>query len=387
MAVRDPVLLVTKEAETVADVSAALVASNGRFELAAACGILPDLVSRLEKSHPAAALVDIDPEPTRIFEDLAPIVARFAETRFVVLSSTLRNELVLEAMQIGARHFLVKRSIGVELFSVLQRLVPSRFMGAPGRGVVTTLLSAGGGCGTTTLALNLANEIGLKTSEAALLVDMDCSYGSAAQHLGLKAEYGIADVSAYDGQIDGHLIRSSAVAYSDALHALLSPAAISFSQPQPLRYEFLGDVLKACKHSYPYTVIDAPRVSMDVAAVLAKASNVTLIVFQLMVKDIHVMRSIRSALIDRDVARDGIIPLVSRYGKRSPISLKEAEKALGGMKLRVVRNDFRSAVRSINYAEPLAQAAPSSVLRRDIRQLAVDVGLKEETSFQTRSKG
>jgi pilus assembly protein CpaE len=373
---RERLLLVTSESETVSDVSAAL-ALNGRFELAPPCRFLADLSGRLERAQVPAVLVDIDADPARAFEGLAPIVARFVETRFIVLSSTLRNGLVLEAMQIGARHFLIKRSIRAELLPVLHRLLPDRLSDRPAHGVLTTVLSAGGGCGATTVAFNLANEIGLETAEPVLLIDLDCCYGAAAPYLGLEAEYGIADVLAYDGEIDGHLIRSSTVAYSDQVHVLLSPTSINFSQPKPLRHESLAAVVAACKRSYRHTVIDAPRVSMDLAADLAKASRATLIMFQLMVKDIHGARSIRSALAERGVPQDRVVPLVSRHGKRNPVSLKETEKALGGAKLRTVRNDFRSTLRSITYGEPLAKAAASSRLRRDIRQLALDIALNK----------
>ena len=375
MAVPNRVLLVSREPATVADVRAA-IGSNGNFELANVCGALPDLVSRLDGSCTPAALVDIDPEPMRIIEDMAPIVARFADTRFVILSSKLENELMLEAMQIGARHFLAKHTVVDELLDVLRRLAVN---GSAVGGAAVTVLSASGGCGATTLAFNLANELGLEGRGPALLVDMDSCYGAAGPYLGLNGEYGVADVLDYDGHIDGHLIRSSAVEYSEALHALLSPITISFSQPKPMRFESLRDVLRACKHTYPYTVIDAPHMPMDVAAILAKESDVTLIVFQLTVKDIHLVRSIRSSLVNCGIAPDGVVPVANRYAKRGPISLKQAEQPLGGMRIELVRNDFRNAVRGLNYGEPLAQSAPSSGLRRDICQLAVHIGLKKET--------
>jgi Flp pilus assembly CpaE family ATPase len=58
------------------------------------------------------------------------------------------------------------------------------------------------------------------------------------------------------------------------------------------------------------------------------------------------------------------------------ITLGECREALGDGNLEVIRNDFKSAVRSINFGKPLAETAPISGLRRDLRNLAEKLLLK-----------
>ncbi len=370
MSPRQGLVLVTDDSETVNAVASA-VEQNGELASEGVCSDLRQLVVVLQHTPAAAVLVDIDPGPKRMLTDLDPIITRFTNSRFIVLSSASSNDLMLEAMQAGARHFLVKQSIATHLADVLQRLAPNGSAKTGKRGAAITVLSASGGCGATTIAVNLANELQLAAAEPALLVDLDCSYGAVASYLGLEGQYGLADVLVSRSRIDRHLITSTAVPYSEQLQVLLSPVSIDPANPAQLVYPHLGDALHACKRAYRFTVVDAPRVAMDVAVSLADGSQVTLIVFQLAVKDIRAARSTVRILTERGIPAARIVPLVNRYRKRrSTVTLEEARAAMGGVPLRCVHNDFRRASRAIDYGQPLAQAAPRSVLRRDLSRLA-----------------
>jgi len=379
MPVPNGVVLLTCDHDTVANVTLVLQKS-GRFELAGVPTSLSGLVRRMEHSSTSAVLVDIDPGPVLMLEELESIIARFPGPRYIVISSTFSNELMIEAMQAGARYFLVKRAINAELSDVLDRLVVYGSSAPCARGQAITVLSASGGCGSTTLACNLANELGIANSQSALLVDMD-PYGAVAPSLGMEGQYGVADVLSHNDRIDGNLIHTSSVVYSDTLHVLLSPASINLAQPMPLHSEYLGELIEACKDAYAYAVIDAPRVPMDIAATLVGSSCATLLVFQLTVKDIHIVRSIYSALIEMGVETDKLVLVVNRHSRRNAIGFEEAQNALGGVDLKRIRNDYRNAVRGLNYGQPLSQVAPSSALRNDVRKLAEEIESKQPTTF------
>jgi len=370
---RSRVLLVTTEPETTRTVGAALE-SSPRLALAGVCANLRDVVYRLECAPTPGVIVDIDPQPAQMLEELDLIITKFADTRFIVLSNTQGDGLLLRAMQAGARYFLTKEGVGSTLVNVLQEVLPKRPKASLERGTLITVLSASGGCGATTVAVNLADELRAKAGEPVLLVDLDNSYGAVAAYLGLRGRYGIADILAHQGHIDSQLISSSALSYSEGFHVLISPVSTAPLSPAPLRYDALSKVLNACKQAYRYTVVDAPRVPMDAAATLANASKCVLLVFQLTIKDLTTVKAILSGLTERGVPGEVILPLVSRYRKRNPmISLEEAELAIGGKPLERVSNDFRSALRSINYGQPLARVAPSSTLRQELRQLAIRI--------------
>jgi pilus assembly protein CpaE len=305
--------------------------------------------------------------------ELEPLISRFNQTRFIVLTGGSANELIFEAMQIGARHLLSKKSIETELMGVLGRFIASDSATPTGRGVVYTVLSAGGGCGATTVALNLANELQLHTSRTVLLADLDTSYGALASYLGLEGQFGVADVLSRTRQIDEELIRTTAQSFTNHLHVLLSPANTRTARDAPLQFEALNEFLDGCRRAYSYTVLDAPRHSLDVSARLALGSAMTFIVLQLSVKDIHVARAILRSLIDQGVAPGAVSLVVSRYHRKSVISLPQAKEALGRDSLELVSSDYRHSLESMTYGQPLAEVAPRSPLRKDLRDLALKV--------------
>ncbi len=369
MAVQQEILLMTRQNGLDKTVRAALDADKS-LSLVGECGSLPALAGLLEHSHAGMALVDIDPDPAGILNAMAPIISQFASVRFLVVCGESRSDLILEAMRIGARHFLVKNSLASDLVGELHRVAPLGGAASRPTGELITVLSAGGGCGATTLAINLANETGLVRGQPSLLIDMDWYYGATVPYLGLEGRYGLSDILTHNSHIDAELVRSTAVAYSATMHVILSPVSTKFSRAEFVHWRRLIPMLDACKAGYPFTVIDAPRVPAHMAAALAQASKAVLIVFQLTVKDILTVRSVRAAMLDRGVRPERLVPVVGRYHKRSLVSLEDAQKALGGAQLTFISNDYRSSTEGTNGGKPLALAAPSSVLRQDIRRLA-----------------
>src|SRR5204862_7500847 len=108
---------------------------------------LPDLVRELNSGAARAVIVDLGATPERMLGLLDPIISRFADTRFVVMASQPRQELLLEAMQVGARHFVAKESSGTALASVLHKIIPNGTLRRGGHGFVATIPSASGRVG------------------------------------------------------------------------------------------------------------------------------------------------------------------------------------------------------------------------------------------------
>lgn len=366
------VLLVTEERETVSAVAHAL-GTNGEFGNRRVCRTLQQLAIRLESGRTSAVLVDIDHEPKRTLADLEPIINRFPDTRFLVLSSTRVDDLMLGAMQIGARHFLVKDRLAGDLPDVLARIVPTGSARKKTAGPIITVLSASGGCGATTLATNLGYEVHLLSGEPAMLVDLDCFYGGVATYLGLDGQYGVADVLGHHAAIDSDLIQTTSVPCGKGVRALLSPASTNFRAAGPLAAERLPEMVEAVAATAACTVLDAPRLGPSIESTLANMSRATLLVFQLCVKDVRVARIMRTSLIDAGVASERILMIANRYRKRhSMVGIQDAA-AVFGTRVESLPNDYKPASLAMNFGQPLAEAAPRSVLRRDIARLAATI--------------
>lgn len=363
------VMLMTPDAAVSADVVKVLK-GNGHVFVAHAARDVRELAMILKsEAAPRVVLLDIDPQPRQVLGEIARISERYTTTRFVALSANITDVLLEDAMEAGVRRVLSKNRISSDLQDVLYRLTPGGSHTEGPHGEVITILSAGGGSGATTIAANLASELGAhRDGEPALLVDLDLAFGSLAHYFGLKPRYAIDHVLDYDRHVDGDLIRSTASVVNARVHLMASPASTSFSHPTPANLEHLDRVLVAARQAYKYVIIDAPRVSPDTAAALAAMSTHVLLVFQLTVQHIHIAKAMLEAMRERGVT-SGVVPVANRFAKSAMISVADATSALQGMAVKTLRNDYAGAVEGCNFGRALMDAAPRSVLRRDISEL------------------
>ena len=242
-------------------------------------------------------------------------------------------------------------------------------------GPVITVVTSSGGSGGTTLAVNLADELRLAGCGPGLIVDLDLDYGAVAAYLGVRAERGVADVLGKVGPIGARDVTSAASIYLDDLHVLTSSASVDFDDPRLVHFDRLGDLVEACRGAYGSTVIDAPRGARDTTAQLAAASDLTLVVFQLTVTSVRCARAQVRSLRARGVPAGRVLAVANRHSRgHMMLALEDAEEALEGVSVASVANDFEAALRSINYGRPLSSVAPSSAVRRDLRELALQIG-------------
>ncbi len=370
MAIRD-VLLLSNEPNTITAVSGAL-SSNGQLAQGNIFARLADIITRLERGGVPAVLLDVDSQPEGLFHHIEPLARKFVDTKFIAIAGDMRQELLFEAMAVGVRHVLLKSAITTDLSQILHRLCPDG--GTAGRGLVVTVLSAGGGSGGTTLSVNLAAELPQDNGSPNLVIDLDASYGAVGTYLGLDGEYGVVDLLNRTGHFDSQLIQSTALTGNPNLHAMLSTPKRHLGRVASLTSDRIGEFADACKGAYKWSVIDAPRVSLDVAAALASRSHVTLIPMQLMIKDIQVARQILSGLTERGVSTGRVMVLVNRYRKRGyVITLEEAARAIGlseSQPLTTLSNDFAAVTEAANLGKPLMAVSPRSDYRRDVQKLA-----------------
>ena len=361
-------LLLTREDATERAVASALSIADGARE-SWCCRDFTELDDRLTSAGALVVLVDADPDPLGVLRQLDPLVKRHASARFVLLCTSLENEVLFEAMQVGARHCLLKSALAQDLPGTLERL--SAGAGSKDlQGRLISVFSTRGGCGATTVAINLAEELRAARDRSVLLVDLDLDYGAACSFLGIEPRYGVRDVLAGGERIDAELIRSTACDFREDFQVLASPASIDAGGHSELDPAHVGHLVDACRKAYSYTVVDAPRLDVETSAKLARASAVVLVVFELAVVDVRAARRLIGELEDRGVDREAIVPLANRYQRRGPmLSIKDAQEALLGRDIRTVRNDFSAAIRSANLGEPLAAIAPRSPARKDLLEL------------------
>ncbi|MHC4521338.1 MAG: AAA family ATPase [Planctomycetota bacterium] len=368
------VVVLSKESETVTAVRAA-VESNALGTLAGVCkdltALRAELTPLIAAERSAVVLVDVDSPSEQFLQELSKVTSAYPSVRFLAVALEFNEELVLQAMQSGARHFLRKGTIASELGIAIKRLLAYEMETPVTPGVVISVFSCSGGCGATTVAVNLANELRMLTAKQVLIVDLDNYYGAVASYLNLKGDYGIAHVLGRGDEVDRHVIDTSIVPCAEGIDVLLSPAVAAADRPEEFRCENIAKAMEVCKESRDYVVVDAPRLPDDTLADLALLSRAVLLVFQPTVKDVRFVRAAMAFLTDVGVAPERVIPVANRVKKRGAfLKLDDSHRAVGSEAVFRIRNNWRKAVKCINYGQPIARVAGRSNLRRDLRELA-----------------
>ena len=166
MTPKTKIFLVTRDKKTIQNVDA--VAHNGSpIEVDRVLPEISWMDQYLEGSEISAGIVDIDPNPTEVLGELEAMISANPQLCTIVVSENITQELILAAMQAGARHFLQKGSVHKELSGVMGRLL-THSSAKRKTGSILTVFSASGGCGATTVALNLASELRIKASKPVL---------------------------------------------------------------------------------------------------------------------------------------------------------------------------------------------------------------------------
>jgi len=369
-------LIVSNDAQTTHDIAEAMDAL-GDVSLQGTYPDLARLAVHLEREPVRAVVVDLGAEPDQALRELQSVIGRFHDSRFMVLAESLTDGLMTAAMEVGARYLLTKSGLRSDLPGMFERLREAVLADRQWQGMSATILSSGGGCGSTTIAVNLASELNLLSAKPVLLADMDYAYGTVSTYLGLTGRYGLADVFNHGEEADQSLIRSSALKFNEGLDVLISPASISDREMTlSVQPETVEHVLKVCKDAYDYCVIDAPRVPMNVAAALARSSAITYVVLQPQVKDVRICRRIVNSLVrEYGIPMDQIALVMNRFRQRKGalLGLTEAKEAIGDIVIECVNNDYDSAVSAIDYGQPLSAIAPKSPLRKDLQRLAEQI--------------
>src|SRR5689334_18093828 len=113
---------------------------------------LPQLLGRSDA--PQLAIINLDPNAQENLKKLAALPRQFPHVSFFLMSQVMDANLLMEAMHLGIREFIPLPMSEQKLAAAIERVAAGHGMGKRARiiHVVPTI----GGCGSTTVACNVA---------------------------------------------------------------------------------------------------------------------------------------------------------------------------------------------------------------------------------------
>jgi len=329
------------------------------------CGSFPvtatdPVVRRVQAARPEVVLLDIPTEnPAAALRAIEILHQEMPEIALFAIGSMSQPQVIVAAMRAGAREYVERPTTTTDLLEAFVRLAAAqrkvRSEGA--RGKVYTVVNAKGGCGATTIAVNLALALQSSHSQVAL-VDL-APLGHAALHLNLKPMFSVADALRNLHRLDASLLESFMTRHNDGLHLLAganTPAAV---EPSTAEYARLFDMLVG---HYRYVVVDASTRLDPTTRLVCNLSETVLLVACADVAALWSAARVQQYL-EETGARERVRLVLNRFRKIPGFSEAEAEAAAGTKLIWKIPNQYFAVSTAIDRGTPLMQQSHTEIAR------------------------
>lgn len=259
------------------------------------------------------------------------------------------------------------------------------------RGRIIAVTQARGGIGSTTVAVNLADQLvgtrgwgGRKSGRKVALVDLDLQFGTVGSFLDLPEQDSLLQL-ALDGVVpDANFLDQSMVKGPNGVSVM--PAPSKFAPLDSLRPDQVAAILDTLCQSNDFVIVDLPRAIVNWIEPVIQRADELLVVTDMSVPAIrHCRRLIEFFTQDNpSLAIDIVVNHESRPLLQSRVH-REAAKALERKLDLWLPHDARAATNAADRGKPLSLTAPRSPLGKAMGRLAQSVVNRQQE--QARRQG
>jgi pilus assembly protein CpaE len=332
---------------------------------------LPALLGRPDAPH--LIIVNLDPGAHETLKRMAHFPRQFPNVSFFLMSQVLDANLLMDAMHLGVREFIPLPMSEEKLTAAIERVAAGHGMGK--RAKIIHVVPTIGGCGSTTVACNVAASLA-KTGAKTCLLDMDLIRGGVASYFDSRPRFTIADVMDSAEKVDKQLLDNALFVHPTSNVALLARPDLP-EDTQRVTPAGMSRLLNVLGRIFDFVVIDSVMSIDPVYAATIQATDVNLVVMQLNVPSAKNAERFVGCLRRSGIEASKIRIVVNRYVKKGcDIEPDEVERALGLQIAWMVPNDFKNAIAAINFGEPVVLRAPRSDISTSLIGLAGTLAAK-----------
>ena len=324
------------------------------------------ILRQIQDLRAEVVIVDIPAEnPQRAIRAIELIQANTLQLAIFANGSMQQPTAIVASMRAGAGEYLDDTAGTEALLEALTRFSSNRTRtrGGPGKARIFTFLSAKGGAGATTAAVNTA--VALQQSHGNVVLVDFAPVGHAQLHLNLRPSFGVPDALENLHRLDASLLDGLMTTAKDGLHLLAGPQQPYQSTPTPAELARLFDVLV---NHYRYVVIDASGRLDATTRLLSDLSNAVLIVAQTDVVSLWSAGRIQ-AFLEEGAGRNRLRIVLNRYKKIPGFTDEDVEHSTRCKVLWKIPNAFQSVSPAIDHGAPVVLQDGQEV-SRSFRALA-----------------
>ena len=338
------------------------VFSNVGFPTGSADAIL----RQLQDLRAEVVIVDISADnPQPAIRAIEIIQANTLQLAIFANGTMQQPAIIVATMRAGAGEYLDDNAGTEALLEALTRFSSNRTRtrGGAGKARIFTFLSAKGGAGATTAAVNTALALQQAYGNT-VLVDF-APVGHAQLHLNLRPSFGVRDALENLHRLDASLLEGLMTTTKEGLHLLAGPQQPYPTLPTPAELARLFDLLA---NHYRYVVVDASSRLDSTTRLLSDLSNAVLMIAQTDVVSLWSASRIYSFL-EEGTGRNRLRMVLNRYKKIPGFTDEDVENSTRCKVLWKIPNAYQSIAPAIDHGTP-AVLQDGSEISRSFRSLA-----------------
>jgi pilus assembly protein CpaE len=318
------------------------------------------VIRRIHAVAPAVILVDIPVDnPSPALRSLELLHQELPDAALFAIGSMTQPQIIVGAMRSGAKEYIERPTTTTDLLEAFVRLSSAqrKVQREGARGRVFTVINAKGGCGATTIAVNLA--LALQSAHGNTALVDGAPLGHAALHLNLKPLFTTSDAIRNLHRLDSSLLESFMTRHNDGLQLLAGTTTPLSVEPSTAEFARLFDMLVS---HFRYVVVDISSRSDATARLISNLSEVVLLVAQTDVASLWSAARVQQFLSDTG-GRDRVQLVLNRFRKIAGFSEADAEAAAGIKLLWKVPNQYFAVSAAIDRGIPVMQQNHSEIAR------------------------
>lgn len=346
------------------------------------------LANVLDQTPLSLVFFHLDPEPAKVLDIIEQVSERHPDIAIIALSHETSPGAILAPIRAGCDQYVCEPIDAEDLAAAVARVVSKRFL-SQGISRCICVTGASGGAGATSIASNLAMEIGQLTEKRVVLVDLDLQFGDLAVNFDVEPKYTLHDAATMGSDLDRSVLEN--IVTPTPCNVALLPRPNSIEQVEHINPDAIHHIIATLRDIYETVVIDVPRHINPGSFAALQQADMILVICQLLVPSIRNANRLVESLKKLGVPQERI-EVVPNRGDSSGgrITVKDLEALIDKPVFASVPNDYQYVAQSIDFGQQLAAVDKKNNPVRDAIQLMarkIVTGVLSETDQPAHRRG
>lgn len=368
---------------------------GGRGTLVAEGGAQEAFIERVGELRPGLVFLHFSPELASASARLGEQLLRlFPGLPLVAVGRADDPGVMLAALRMGVKDFIDLRDAPADAEAVVKRLAVPREQVRPAeavrQGKIVALLGARPGVGATSLAVNLAaaarRHLPLREKSDAraevLLLDLGLPARDGALYLNLTPGFHFVEAVRNLRRFDQVFVQTALMRHANGVCVLPLPGALG--ELRDISYSEAVSLLERLRAFFDMQVIDLGGFgNAEFTAQIVKAADSVVLVAEQSVGAIVSAAELVHELRAREVERDDLHLLVSRFDARLGVDAAQIARRVGVQSVATLPDCREALVLAMNRGAVLADDDPHDPYVRALAELLARLGYRAEAAKDT----